>query len=521
MQFQKLKLLEDHIVVLKYLIGMISQELEKATEEKQDLLQKLGMAEQEESDTCSNEVLCSCSLCEESNLGNDVKGKLMDRSLSPDSPLDSLEGSDVAEAFYVEHDDDDTNDHDNGVHFSEDLPSPRDISCLEQSTDMNNALADSDDDEASTEANDPHNPVSIVTGDDDKMPRPTSSLNNADSDSDLEEEDSTKPQCWISNAVYTSNVIGMIAAQTEELESEFESTFMQSKGIADGFLSDQIEENTNVSLRSLDSVLMDKALAAARMASDLKRMKLELFDREAHIEFLYERYYSYKQALRKEVNRRQYETTQLKRKVDQTTSENFILFCKLQSAEARVAELESKLRSHSASDSLQNQSEKEEPLSDEVVNLDISAQRVARSNAQQHTIPFPYKQTETVVSHPLQESLSQTYAQLLKAEKRGDQLQRRLEKLEKQKEKPMSTTSLNTTSVKAKSKRPGTTQNKLRLDLSRVGSSMQDDSAPAKSAPRSKHGREPTIYRPRSPVRVTEIKRNKMASGNVAPKRWL
>jgi len=121
MQFQKLKLLEDHIVVLKYLIGTISQELEKATEEKQDLLQKLGMAEQEESDTCSNEVLCSCSLCKESNLGDDVKGKLMDRSLSPDSPLDSLEGSDVAEAFYVEHDDDDTNDHDNGVHFSEDI----------------------------------------------------------------------------------------------------------------------------------------------------------------------------------------------------------------------------------------------------------------------------------------------------------------------------------------------------------------------------------------------------------------
>jgi len=366
---------------------------------------------------------------------------------------------------------------------------------------MNNALADSDDDEASTEVSEPRNPVSIMTGDDDKMPRPTSSLNNADSDSDLEEEDSTKPQCWISNAVYTSNVVGMIAAQTEELESDLESTL--SQGIADGFLSDQIEQNTNVSLRSLDSVLMDKALAAARMASDLKRMRLELFDREAHIEFLYERYYSYKQALRKEVNRRRYETTELKRKVDQTTSENFILFCKLQSAEARVAELESKLKSHSASadeSSVQNQSEEEEPLSDEVVNLDISAQRVARSNAQQHTNPFPYRQTETVVSHPLQESLSQTYAQLLKAEKRGDQLQRRLEKLEKQKEKPMSTTSLDTTSVKAKSKRPGTTQNKLRLDLSRVGSLMQDDSAPAKSAPRCKHGREPTIYRPRSPA---------------------
>lgn len=161
-------------------------------------------------------------------------------------------------------------------------------------------------------------------------------------------------------------------------------------------------------------------------------------------------------------------------------------------------------------------SDEQGPPSDEVVNLDLSAQQAARSHAQQCINELPQKRTETVEYHPLQETLTLTYAQLIKAEKRGDQLQQRLEQLEKQTKKPtVNTTSLNTTSVKAKSKRLGTTEIKKvtfsyseledrmffvfaqpKLDLSRVGRSM--DYAPAKSAPRSKHDRETSIPRPSS-----------------------
>lgn len=126
----------------------------------------------------------------------------------------------------------------------------------------------------------------------------------------------------------------MIAAKTtdEEAESEFKPLCTKSLRIADA-LQSKTGSYTPVSLRSFDSMLMDRAAAAARLASDLRRMKLEIIDRDEHIEFLYEKYYAYKDALKKEVLRRQRETKDLKRKVDHATSQNFIMFCKLRTAE--------------------------------------------------------------------------------------------------------------------------------------------------------------------------------------------
>lgn len=54
MDFAKIKLLDDHIVVLRNLIGMISQELETATAERQHLMEKMGREERKETGKGSN-----------------------------------------------------------------------------------------------------------------------------------------------------------------------------------------------------------------------------------------------------------------------------------------------------------------------------------------------------------------------------------------------------------------------------------------------------------------------------------
>ena len=54
MDLHKLKLLDDHIVVLRNLIGMISQELETATAERQHLMEKMGREERKETGKGSN-----------------------------------------------------------------------------------------------------------------------------------------------------------------------------------------------------------------------------------------------------------------------------------------------------------------------------------------------------------------------------------------------------------------------------------------------------------------------------------
>ena len=78
-------------------------------------------------------------------------------------------------------------------------------------------------------------------------------------------------------------------------------------------------------------------------------------------------------------------------------------------------------------------SDDEEFTDDGIVVLDVNAQRSAQSCCQQQSfVDFPHRRTETVGHHPLQDTLSETYKRLLKAEKRGDRLQLRLHQLEKE-----------------------------------------------------------------------------------------
>ena len=182
--------------------------------------------------------------------------------------------------------------------------------------------------------------VVVVKGDDaGKVSRPTSSLNNVDSDSELEDEDSAKPQSWISNTVYTSSVLDMIqnqqqnrdAEKAEEMESDVRC-FEKFGRLAECFLP-EIFQTTTVSLRSYDAALIEKATAACRLSNDIKRLRMELQDREAHIEFLREKHYRYKDAWKKELTRRERETRDLKNQLNQATSAKFIMFCKLQAVE--------------------------------------------------------------------------------------------------------------------------------------------------------------------------------------------
>lgn len=70
---------------------------------------------------------------------------------------------------------------------------------------------------------------------------------------------------------------------------------------------------------------------------------------------------------------------------------------------------------------------------DNIVELDIRAQCIVRSNVQQSSNDRPHKRKDTVSDHPLQDSLSEVYKKLVEEEKRGDVLQRRLDQFEKQK----------------------------------------------------------------------------------------
>ena len=186
------------------------------------------------------------------------------------------------------------------------------------------------------------------------MSRPRSSLNNGENDSDSEEEDGTKPHCWISNSVYMSGIVDMIKGKessqflrNEEANAATTTPPPSSKRTTaehlnfDCFPLSTKSDNTNntntttttISLRSYDNTLMEKAASAVRMSNDIKRMKVELLDREAHIEFLYERHHKYKEASKKELQRKERESRDLRSQMDAATSSKFITFCKLQSAE--------------------------------------------------------------------------------------------------------------------------------------------------------------------------------------------
>lgn len=83
--------------------------------------------------------------------GEDTTGKCSDRAVSPTSPFDCLEGSDVAEEHFGDHATIDDACHGNGVRYSGDLPTPRGSPRLDRLTaekagpDMDNALSYSED----------------------------------------------------------------------------------------------------------------------------------------------------------------------------------------------------------------------------------------------------------------------------------------------------------------------------------------------------------------------------------------
>jgi len=173
-------------------------------------------------------------------------------------------------------------------------------------------------------------PTDDVQGDDDKVSRPLSSLNNADSDSDLEDE-VIKPVNWVSNTIYTSSVLDMVREKEPE-DEEAVPAFLKPGRIAECFMP--VEQNdVSVSMRTFDAVLFEKASLAVRLANDIKRLKSELLDREAHIEFLHEKHHYYKSALRKEVRRSERIIGELKREKDDATTAKFMMLCKLQKAE--------------------------------------------------------------------------------------------------------------------------------------------------------------------------------------------
>ena len=243
------------------------------------------------------------------------------------------------------------------------------------------------------------------------------------------------------------------AEKAEGMESD-DRCFEKFGRLAECFLP-EIFQTTAVNLRSYDAALIEKATAACRLSNDIKRLRLELHDREVHIEFLREKHYRYKENWKKEFTRRERETRDLKNQLDQATSAKFIMFCKLQAVEVslslpsafikaafvlqgRVGELEEALRlcheqMKEVSFDDDDTSDDDEFRDDGIVVLDVNAQRSAHSCCQQSSfVDFPHKRTETVGHHPLQDKLSETYGQLREAQKRGDRLQLRLQQLEKE-----------------------------------------------------------------------------------------
>lgn len=142
-----------------------------------------------------------------------------------------------------------------------------------------------------------------------------------------------KPEHWISNTVYTATVLDMVHSEEKAVEEVKEKSSSQKAGrIVRQFLPNLYEDAT-VTLRSYDAAVMEKISAASRMANELKRMRIEIREREARIDILQERQLYFKATFRKEIYKREQEIAHLKETMDQATSQKFIMFCKLQSAE--------------------------------------------------------------------------------------------------------------------------------------------------------------------------------------------
>ena len=94
---------------------------------------------------------------------------------------------------------------------------------------------------------------------------------------------------------------------------------------------------------------------------------------------------------------------------------------------------------------------------DGVVNLDISSHKQRRSPEQQFLSESLRKGIDSTGHHPLQDTLRQTYTRLLEAEKRGDELQHRVQQLEK---KTTATKKKVTTATRTQSKTSYSTSSK-------------------------------------------------------------
>eukprot|EP00210_Caulerpa_lentillifera_P001666 g1601.t1 len=474
------------------MVDMLSEELCAAIEEREELLDTLGIIDAIETgkglsithapiDLNEEDAILPCldnttelsSTCTLRRVK--VHGQKA-RSFSPTSPLDCCVPTEDVLSFEEsvpvsigssnqtskqqqpqERRIEEEEEEEDSAIYSEPLPTPRRLSSDPQMdtsedvyVDMNNALSDSDDESATDE-------VHCNNAD---YSRATTVFTNQDSANSLEadETEDSSPKCWISNTAFASCVLHMLRPNEDEITNTETGTSVPNRSshsldrrdtrVSSSSSSRHTEfaksSESGISMRSCDSELIERASVAHRLSLELKRMRFELQEKEMQVDFLAEKLLSCKHELKKEAAHRQRDVKALQEQLNEASASKFLLFCKLQTAEARVKESEELKTKERLSIMEEDQTATGSPngvlkdrkcnvLLSNTVNLSLEAQKsIHKKRSSFSPEPSPSKVSESVGHHPLQETLSQTYKQLLQAEKRGDDLWQRVKELENQ-----------------------------------------------------------------------------------------
>lgn len=283
----------------------------------------------------------------------DVHGQKA-RSFSPTSPLDcciphedvhSFDKSGTLSIGSGDQPRKQGKDRNDNAIYSEPLPTPRRLSsCKQMDTSeevyINNALSDSDDDSSSSSTTEEE-----IHDRDDDCERVTSLFTKPEAGIESEAKASS-PQCWIPNTAFASCVLHMIHPSNESKDKDTSVSKSSSQSlnrrvgggsrIPSSSSSTEFAKSSEseISLRSCDSELIERASIAHRLSLELKRMRFELQEKEMQIDFLAEKLLSSKQEIKREATQRQRDTKALQEQLNEASASKFLLFCKLQTAEA-------------------------------------------------------------------------------------------------------------------------------------------------------------------------------------------
>eukprot|EP00210_Caulerpa_lentillifera_P007033 g6727.t1 len=482
------------------MVDMLSEELYAAIDERKELLKTLQVADSNDANEENGLMSCLDEATERisSKLEKSQSGDIVPRSISPTSPLDCcllpneenrnfdtlpklcIKGLSSNQVYKGKR-----NGGSMDSFYSEPLPTSRGHTSIHVDSsedlhpDMNNALSDSDEDGdvAAIAADESHG-----GGTAHRSRRTHVSSLEYELRARAKQERSSGPQCWIPNTAFASSILHMIQPGEDETKGNKDrivnqfsrSSVNRSQRRATSTAELVRSHPSSIAMRSYETELFERVLQVPRLTFDLKQARNALRKKDKQISILSEKLNSSRLEAEEEVAQKcrdakhlQEQLRAAEEKLKKANASKFLLFGQLQTAEARLREMEETKNKNRVSIEEEAgtavgspvgalKDRKTSVLSSDTIDLSLEAQNAFRQRRSSLSPePFPRKVSQLVNDHPLRETVSQIYEQLFLTDKRGDDLLQRVQEVEKPSRRGKKNPT--TTNIQSKTKTKATT----------------------------------------------------------------